>query len=269
MTINYRLPTPLEVRKQIEKVGISVHPTENRRVANDVDEYQLQMAMKYQYLVAGRVAEIAGKYQPETDLAYPVMIKDVESLLIPVKTAKRKTEEGWSLRGPAIPFVKNFEPWTEELWEYLQDNRLPFQFADKEATSKRILEAAIEYTFEGYHWLLKPTDQRGSKWVQFKSHSLRRCRTLTLQVFYKFQPFDLLFYGGWEDEDMAKIPSGMAHYLYVEMDKSPYSLLMLMAQAENFIEKLMIPFTELHSASFEKFIIQHRYDRKNEGKQDV
>ena len=266
--MSYRLPTPLEVRNQIEKVGDTIHPTENRRVARDVDEYQLQMGMKYEYIVAGRVAEIAGKYQPVTDLAYPVYIKDIESLLIPVKTAKRKTEEGWSFRGPAIPFDPNCEPWTEELWEYLQDNKKPFQFAEKDSTSKRILEAAIEYTFEGYHWLLKPTSNRGSKWVPFKSHSLRRCRTLMLQVFHKFTPFDLLFYGGWEDEDMTKIPSGMAHYLYVEMDKSPYSLLMLLTQAENFIEKLMVPFDEIHDARFEKYLIKERYDRKNEGKQE-
>ena len=87
----YRLPTPLEVRERIEKVGDSIHPTENKRVARDVDEYQLQMAMKYQYIVAGRVAEIAGKYQPENNLAYPVYINDKESLLLQDKTAKRKT----------------------------------------------------------------------------------------------------------------------------------------------------------------------------------
>lgn len=260
-----RLPTPLEVRQKIEAVGDTIHPTENRRVAKDVDEYQLQMAMKYEYIVAGRVAEIAGKYQPETDLAYPVYINDIESLLIPVKTAKRKTEEGWSLRGPAIPFNKKFEPWTEELWDYLQDNQDPFRFAEKDSSSKRILEAAIEYAFEGTHWLLKPTSDRGSKWTRFKSHSLRRCRTLMLQVFHKFLPFDLLFYGGWEDASMAKIPSGMAHYLYVEMDKSPYSLLMLLMQAENFIEKLCKPFNEVHDMRFGKHIVWERYaeDRRD------
>src|SRR4030043_312772 len=108
-----RLPTPLEVRRRIEQVGDSIHPTEDRRVAKDVDEYQLRMAMEYQYLVAGRVSEIAGKYQPGTNLAYPVYINSVESLLLPTKTAKRKTEEGWSLRGPAVPFDPNFEPWAE------------------------------------------------------------------------------------------------------------------------------------------------------------
>jgi len=259
-----RLPTTLEVRQRIEQVGVSVHPIEDKRVAKDVDEYQLQMAMKYQYVVAGRVSEIAGKYQPGTNLAYPVYIDGVESLLLPVKTAKRKTEEGWSLRGPAIPFNHDYEPWAEELWDYLQDNEQPFRFAEKDSTSKRLLEAAIEYTFQDMNWLLKPTSDRGSKWVPFKSHSLRRCRTITLQVFHKFEPFDLLFYGGWEDEDMAKIPSGMSHYLYVEIDESPYALLFLLRQAENFIHKLCIPFDEAHEANFSKFLIQ-RYIHLNEG----
>ena len=263
--MSYRLPTPLEVRKQIEKVGDSIHPTEDRRVARDVDEYQLQMAMKYEYIVAGRVAEIAGKYQPETNLAYPVNIKNIESLLIPVKTAKRKTESGWSLRGPAIPFDPKYEPWTEELWEYLQDNKTPYKFAEKDSTSKRILEAAIEHTFEGFYWNLKPTSNRGSKWVRFKSHSLRRCRTLTLRVFYRFLPWELLFYGGWEDEDMTKEPSGMSHYTYIEIDESDYTLLMLILEAETFIEKLMVPFDKVHGLTFEQFLIKERYDRKNEG----
>jgi len=259
-----RLPSTLEVRERIEQVGRTIHPIEDRRVAKDVDEYQLQMAMKYQYIVAGRVAEIAGKYQPGTNLAYPVYIDGVESVLFPVKTAKRKTEEGWSLRGPAVPLAAKFEPWAEELYEYLQDNKEPFRFAEKDSSSKRILEAAIEYTFTGFNWLLKPTSDRGSKWVPFKSHSLRRCRSLTLNVFYKLDPYELLFYGGWEDKDMAKTPSGMSHYLYVEMDQSPYSMLILLRQAERFIHKLCKPFNEIHDTDFSKYLIE-RYVHKHEG----
>lgn len=103
-----RLPTPLEVRQKIEAVGDTIHPTENRRVAKDVDEYQLQIAMKYQYIVAGRVSEIAGKYQPGTNLAYPVYIDGVESVLFPVKTAKRKTQNGWEEHER----LKRYTPWT-------------------------------------------------------------------------------------------------------------------------------------------------------------
>lgn len=265
--MNYRLPTPIEIRNQIEMVGESIHPTDNKRVANDVDEFQLKMAMKYQYIVAGRVAEIAGKYLAEDNLAYPVYINDIEALLLPVKTAKRKTESGWTLRGPAIPFDSKYEPWTEELWDYLQDNNNPFKFGDKASTSKRILEAAIEYTFEGFHWNLKPTSNRGSKWVPFKSHSLRRCRTLMLRVFHNLEPFELLFYGGWEDKDMTKEPSGMSHYLYIEIDESDYTLLMLIMQARQFIDKLCVPFDEIHGINFDQFLIKERILR-NEGKME-
>ncbi len=122
----------------------------NKRVAKDVDEHQLQMAMKYQYIVAGRVAEIAGKYQAEDNLAYPVYINDIEAVLFPVKTAKRKTESGWSLRGPAVPFDPKYEPWAEELYEYLQDNKSPFKFGDKASTSKRILEPLSSTRLMGF-----------------------------------------------------------------------------------------------------------------------
>jgi len=262
--MGYCLPTPIEVRQRIEAVGDTIHPTENRRVAKDVDEYQLQMAMKYQYLVAGRVSEIAGKYQPGTNLGYPVYIDGVESLLLPVKTAKRKTDTGWSLRGPSVPFNKQYEPWAEELWEYLQDNEEPFRFAEKDSSSKRILEAAITYTFDGMYWNLKPTSDRGSKWVPFKSHSLRRCRTLMLRIFHNLTPWELLFYGGWEDEDMTKEPSGMSHYLYLEIDESDYTLLMLLMQATHFIHKLCIPFKKIHGTRFEQFLIKDRV-REYEG----
>jgi len=262
--MGFKLPTPLDVRRQIEKVGISVHPTEDRRVANDVDEYQLQMAMKFQYLVAGRVSEIAGKYQPGDNLVYPVLVDGVEAALFPVKTAKRKTEEGWSMRGPMVPFDPEYEPWAEEVFEYLQDNNDPFRFATGDSSSKRILEAAIEHTFRGFYYLLKPSSDRGSKWVPFKSHSLRRVRVVTLSVFYKLTPYDLLFYGGWEDKDMAKIPSGEAHYLYVEFDQSPYSLIMLINQGENYIRKLLVPFNKVHTMTFEDYLIKNRI-RKDEG----
>ena len=268
--MSYRLPTPIEVRNQIEMVGESIHPTDNKRVAKDVDEYQLQMAMKYQYIVAGRVAEIAGKYQPEDNLVYPVYINDIESVLFPVKTAKRKTESGWTLRGPAVPFNPKYEPWAEELYEYLQDNTNPFDFGSvgsKPNSSKRILEAAIEYSFEGFYWNLKPTSGRGSKWVPFKSHSLRRCRTLMLRVFHNLEPFELLFYGGWEDKDMTKEPSGMSHYLYIEIDESDYTLLMLLMQARNFIDKMCVPFKEIHGINFEQFLIKDRI-HFNEGKME-
>lgn len=201
------------------------------------------------------MSEIAGKYQPKTNLAYPVYINNIESLLLPVKTAKQKTTKGWSLRGPAVPFDSDFEPWAEEVWEYLQDKENPFRFIEKDVSNKRLLEAAIEYTFRDMYWLLKPTTERGSKWTAFKSHSLRRCRTLTLQTLYKFEPFDQLYYGGWEDKDMAKIPGSMRHYLYVEINESPYALLLLLRQAENFIDKLCVPFKKLHDTTFSSFLM--------------
>jgi len=144
------------------------------------------------------------------------------------------------------------------------DNEEPFRFAEKDSSSKRILEAAITYTFDGMYWNLKPTSDRGSKWVPFKSHSLRRCRTLMLRIFHNLTPWELLFYGGWEDKDMTKEPSGMSHYLYLEIDESDYTLLMLLMQATHFIHKLCIPFDKIHGTRFEQFLIKDRV-RKDEG----
>ena len=263
-----RLPTTLEIRDRIHEIGRSVHPTEDRRVAKDIDEYQIQMALKYQYIVAGRVSEIAGKYQPKSNLGYAIDIEGEESLLLPVKTAKRKTAEGWSLRGPSIPLDDKYEPWAEELYEYLQDNKWPYKFADKDSSSKRILEAAAASAFEGFNWLLKPSSDRASKWVPFTSHSLRRLRSVTLYALYNLNPFDLLYYGGWEDARMTKIPGGMAHYLYVEMDQSPFSLYLLAKFANNYLLKLCKPFKEIHSMDFSTLLTRSQTVHFSEDQED-
>ena len=88
-----------------------------------------------------------------------------------------------------------------------------------------------------------------------------------LKVFHNLEPFELLFYGGWEDEDMTKTPTGMAHYLYIEIDESDYTLLMLLMQARNFVDKLCVPYNEIHNVSFNQFIIEERI-RKYEGKME-
>ena len=62
---------------------------------------------------------------------------------------------------------------------------------------------------------------------------------------------------------MTKTPSGMSHYLYIEIDDSPYTLLMLLKQAENYIEKLCVPFKEIHNSDFNKYLIQEFYECTN------
>ena len=57
---------------------------------------------------------------------------------------------------------------------------------------------------------------------------------------------------------MTKEPSGMSHYTYIEIDESDYTLLMLIIEAESFIEKLMIPFDKVHGLNFGQFIIKER-----------
>ncbi|GAG34388.1 unnamed protein product, partial [marine sediment metagenome] len=49
-----------------------------------------------------------------------------------------------------------------------------------------------------------------------------------------------------------------SHYLYIEIDESDYTLLMLLMQSRQFIEKLCVPFKEIHGVSFENFLIKER-----------
>ena len=56
----------------------------------------------------------------------------------------------------------------------------------------------------------------------------------------------------------------MSHYLFIEIDESDYTLLMLVMQARNFIDKLMVPFNQVHGQRFEQYLVKERI-RKDEG----
>ena len=236
-------PTINQIRDRIEQVGRSINPINDQRVARDVDEYQIHCALKYQYIIAGKSSEISGKYQPKENLVYPVEVDGIDSLCFPVQTTNQ-ISESVNYRGPTIPFNNKFEPWAEEIFEYLQDNKNPFQFAYNDSSSKRLYEAAVTYTFKGMHWLMKSPETQDSRWVDFSSQCLRRARILELYSVYNFELIDLLLYGGWDDDDLLKI--SVDQNLRLNMGKTEFNLSVMKMLAVNYIHKLCIPYEQVH-----------------------
>ena len=182
------LPSVQQVRNRIESIEeLDPRYPKVRRVPQDACLYQIEMAHKYQFLVAGRVSEVAGKYRPEEETAFEVNINGEKGVLFAVKTAKRKTERGYTLRGPAVPF--RYEPWAKEVYDYVNDHSEPFAFQDLHSTSKRTMEAASSYIFDGLSWSYRAYRRKmdlgyidvPTRWkpFQLRSRSQRRQRGRT------------------------------------------------------------------------------------------
>lgn len=108
------------------------------------------MAFKHQYLIAGRISEVCGRYAPKGD---DVVVEDFDGELAAmfiVKTAKRKGR----LRGVAVPLRVDYEPWADEVRQYFAYHRndYPFKFADKWSTSIRYMQWEAEKAFRGLEW---------------------------------------------------------------------------------------------------------------------
>jgi len=241
------LPSNYEIRKRIESVGRDVHPTEDYMVPKRIDEYQLQMALKYQYLVSGWPSEVSGKYMPNDNFMYLDEIEETEVILFPVKIAQKKTESSWGYRCPAIPLDKKYEPWSEELLEYLQDKRSPFQFAKKQRTSSSIYQDAFNYVFKDLVWLIKRFNELDCKWTNFTPGCLRRARILLLSTYYNLNPYDMMFYNGGEE-------------IFLSENQIPFNLEFFKSRATNYLPNLCTPFENLKDLQFSEDDIRNSRD---------
>jgi len=164
--MKHRMPTDKEIRERVEAIGREFEVTDLANIPNNHDSEQYRVAFMYQYLVAGRISEVCGRYAPRRTDAFPVNFK-VEgqihpAVLFAVKTAKRKSERGWTLRPIALPLAKEFEPWAKTVYEYFKqcDREQPFMFAEKPGASKRYAQWVAEKTFEGLEWPMRGYSKR-------------------------------------------------------------------------------------------------------------
>lgn len=120
-----------------------------------IDGLTAKMALLYEYLIAGRICEVCGKYAPQRRHAIELEVWGEPAIMFVVKTAKRKSERGWSLRAATVPLSPKYEPLTRMIYDYIltfQPNEYPFRLASNPETSKRYAEAYAKEIFNANHW---------------------------------------------------------------------------------------------------------------------
>ncbi len=224
--------------------------SEVRRDIESIERVDIRNCCKAIYVLgAARVSEIVGKLSPGdkghkmaygikgTDISLteyqPIEIRPTEVLqilgnpekakelltpkplaLFRVKIAKRhlvKGEEAKS-RVVALPLEKQYEPWTQELYDYCKkakDNYV-FPFTRQEVwhwiTHEEPIFKGLTYPVENYKFKPKIEGPNGFKIEVitvpshnhvFKLHGLRHIRVNELMEDYEFDGFDYAAYVGW------------------------------------------------------------------------
>ncbi len=156
---DYRLPSSGEVRRVLEAL-----PEEEiqlrRKFAHSmgscaIDGRAAKFALMYEYLIAGRSCEAAGKYMPQRKHAIETKIMGESAVLFAAKTAKRKTDQGWLLRPILLPLNPEYEPWAQRVLDYMNEfdkEEYPFKLHENPRTSGHYLQNYAIQVFEGEHW---------------------------------------------------------------------------------------------------------------------
>lgn len=191
------VPQDIEIKQRIETIS----------------DPQKRNAVKYQYLIAGSVDEVSGKYTPsKLDVRY---IDDLDAVLFIIKTARHNGR----VRGCLLP-KRNV--WVNEVYTFIKDGAVhPFQLHNKYKTSKRYYQWLIEETFNGLSWpsidykkiigtpsWSKKLRQYSDELVQakgefpfilkaFSSSSISRARRKMLIKEHGFNKVDIKAFTGW------------------------------------------------------------------------
>ena len=151
----YSMPSSAEMRGVLEDL-----PEEPIRVqvgswSVPIDGLVAKLGFLYEYLIAGRICEVCGKYAPQRKHAIELKVDGVPALMFVVKTAKRKTKRGWTLRPATVPLNPIYEPLTQKIYSYIKSfepEDYPFMLASNPETSKRYAEAYCQEIFKNHHW---------------------------------------------------------------------------------------------------------------------
>lgn len=149
----HRTPTYLEIRDRIYRIGRDFSVSDIKQIPKNADNEQYRMAFMYQLLIAGRISEVCGKYAPKGNEVSEVEFDDVPAAMFIVKTAKREGK----LRAAALPFDPKYEPWTQEVYEYVSqaETNYPFMFHKNPQHSIRYAQWVAAKVFEGLEWPMK------------------------------------------------------------------------------------------------------------------
>lgn len=210
------LPTVEKIRSRIEQVE---HP-------------EMQILLKCSYLFASRISELVSKACPSDNtvarggtgkdaqrFSFTIGALRSECAAFKLRTAKRGGKE----RIVCLPLAKQFEPWTQNVYDYYvsRDSNPLFPY-----TRQRVGQLTRE-AFKGYTYPIERyvTVKDGVKKVvdehkrSFRIHALRHLRATELIEVYGFDGIDLSVYGGWTLRSMIGIGGSMERYMHIQWQR--------------------------------------------------
>lgn len=230
-----KLPSTFEVRRLIESIGESNDPRLDRRVSSNTDLHKVKMALKFQFLVAGSAAEVSGKYRPRNEPfqnAYETEIFGEPAALFTIRKSRQKTKDVVII-GPCLPLKKEYEPWTQEVLEYVNSHKEPFSFQKNPRSSKRTLEACSTYIFNCLNWnsslepeISKYTSQ-DTEWKRFTNSCISKSRLI-----------DLVYNYGLDEANILSFSSPLRANAEINPNDVPKSLNILTRIAESYFLRL-------------------------------
>ncbi|MFZ7138317.1 MAG: hypothetical protein ACOWW1_07860 [archaeon] len=135
-----------------------------------------------------------------------------------VRTAKRDGK----IRKIALPLEKEYEPWTEPLYNYYKEHNKDkvFPFTRQKAwTYAQETFSGLRYPIEKYNTYdmeeTKPVPVKAHM-KPFRTHALRHLRATELIETFGFTGFDLSVYGGWTLRSMVGVGSAMSRYAHLD-----------------------------------------------------
>jgi len=230
-----KLPSIFEIRRLIESIGESNDPRLDRRVSSNTDLYQVKMALKYQFLVAGTAAEVSGIYRPRNEPfqnAYETEIFGEPAAVFILRKSRQKTKD-IVIIGPCLPLKKEYEPWTREVLDYVNFHQEPFTFQTNPRSSKRTLEACSTYIFNCLNWNgsfepeINNYKSQDTEWKRFTNSCISKARLIDL--FYNY---------GLDEANILSFTSPLRANAEITANDVPKSLNILTRIAESYFLRL-------------------------------
>lgn len=205
MTQLQDFPEAEVVRARIEKINRS----------------SVRQAMMYQYLIAGRVSEVCGKYAPAGQDAKENQIDGHPVIVFRVRTAKR----GGKIRACALPLEGVYEPWTEEIWDLFKKTDGPVF-----RPAIRTVQAYSQEIFQGLNYPIMRYQKVPEHWRRIATHGLRHVRATDLMMHYGFDGIDVAIFCGWslrasQGLTGSPMPSMAEIYVYLQWERYVRKLL--------------------------------------------
>lgn len=174
-------------------------------------------------------------YFSQTETKYPFMFH--EKFEHSIRYAQWEAEKAFDgFYWPMIQYTR-----TEEV-PYTKDMVLSSRFGDKGYE-----EFLVKLEDDSRYWtsnteFVKKSVKVAERWKPFRSHCLRKRRSITLTLDYGFDGFDIAYFGGWTETGQdPNIPAALKHYLHMDLKSAAESTVLLKKMAGRYFKKLCIP----------------------------